>query len=47
MQCINEDWLLFIPADKTVYLYQLSKDSYNKLLAENIAKSFKKQILLL
>ena len=47
IECINEYWLLFIPADKTIYLYQLSKDNYNKLLAENITTSFKKQMLLL
>ena len=35
---INEDLLLFIPADKTNNLYNLSKDNYNKLLTENITK---------
>ena len=39
---INEDPLLFIPADKTNNLYKLSKDNYNKLLTENITKSYKK-----
>ena len=36
---INEDPLLFIPADKTNNLY---KDNYNKLLTDNIIKSYKK-----
>ena len=39
---INEDPLLFIPADKTNNLYKLSKDNYNKLLTDNITKSYKK-----
>ena len=34
--------LLFIPADKTNNLYKLSKDNYNKLLTDNITKSYKK-----
>ena len=39
---INEDPFLFVPADKTNNLYKLSKDNYNKLLTENIIKSYKK-----
>ena len=39
---INEDPLLFIPADKTNNLYKLSKDKYNNLLTDNITKSYKK-----
>ena len=35
---INEDPLLFIPADKTNNLYKLSKDNYNKLLTNNITE---------
>ena len=44
---INEDPAFFIPADKTNNLYKLSKDKYNKLLTDNITKSYKKQTLLL
>ena len=44
---INEDPLLFIPADKTNNLYKLSKDNYNKLLTDNITKSYKKKQTLL
>ena len=47
IKLINEDPLLFIPADKTNNLYKLFKDNYNKLLKDNITKSYKKQILLL
>ena len=43
IKLINEDPLLFIPADKTNNLYDLSKDNYNKLLTENIPKSYKKK----
>ena len=39
---INEDPLLFIPADKTNNLYKLSKDNCNKLLTDNITNSYKK-----
>ena len=39
IKLINEDPLLFIPADKTNNLYKLSKDNYNKLLTDNIPKS--------
>ena len=39
---INEDLLLFNPAVKTNNLYQLSKDNYNKLLTDNMTKSYKK-----
>ena len=44
---INEDRLLFIFADKANNLYKLSKDNYNKLLKDNIKKSYIKQTLLL
>ena len=33
---------LLIPADKTNNLYELSTDKYNKLLTENISKTYKK-----
>ena len=39
---INEDPLLFNTAVKTSNLYQLSKDNYNKLLTDNMTKSYKK-----
>ena len=42
IKLINEDPLLFIPADKMNNLYKLSKDSYNKLLTDNITKSYEK-----
>ena len=44
---INEDLLLFIPANKTSNLYKLSNDNYNKLLTDNITKSYKKKQTLL
>ena len=40
---INEDPLLFIPAEKTNNLYKLFKDNYNKLLTDNITKSYEKR----
>ena len=39
---INEDLLLFIPADKTGNLYKLSKDNDNNLLTDSITNSYKK-----
>ena len=43
---MNED--LLIPADKMNNLYKLAKDNYNKLLTDNVTKSYKKtQIFLL
>ena len=33
---------LIIPADKTNNLYELATEEYNKLLIENINKTFKK-----
>ena len=39
---INKDPLLFIPADKPNNLHKVSKDTYSKLLQDNITKSFKK-----
>ena len=38
---INKDPLLFIPADKSNNLYKVSKDTYIKLLQDNITKSYK------
>ena len=35
---INKDPLLFIPADKSNNLYKVSKDTYGKLLQDNITK---------
>ena len=42
IKLINEDPLLFIPADQTNSLYKLSKGNYNKLLTDNITKPYKK-----
>ena len=39
---INNDPLLFIPADKTNNLHKLNNDKYKKLLQDNITKSYKK-----
>ena len=39
---INNDLLLFIPAEKTNNLYKLNNDKYKKLLQDNITKSYKK-----
>ena len=39
---INNDPLLFIPADKTNNLYKLNNDKYQKLLQDNITKFYKK-----
>ena len=39
---INNDPLLFIPADKTNNLYKLNNDKYKKLPQDNITKSYKK-----
>ena len=39
---INKDPLLIIPADKSNNLYKVSKDTYGKLLQDNITKSYKK-----
>ena len=39
---INNDSLLFIPADKTNNLYKLNNDKYKKLLQDNITESYKK-----
>ena len=36
---------LLIPADKTNNLYELTPDEYNKLLTENISKTYKKSNL--
>ena len=33
---------LFVFADKTSNIYELSKDSYDKLLAKNVTKTYKK-----
>ena len=42
VKSIKQDPKLLIPAGKTNYLYRLTTDDYNKLLAENIPKSYKK-----
>ena len=39
---INKDPLLFIPADKSNNLYQVSKDTYIRLLLDNNRKSYRK-----
>ena len=39
---IVKDPLLFIPADKSNNLYKVSKETYGKLLQDNIKKSYKK-----
>ena len=33
---------LFVPADKTTNIYKMPKDTYNKLLDENISAKYKK-----
>lgn len=38
---INKDPLLFIPADKSNNLCKTSKNTYNKLLQNNIATELK------
>ena len=38
---IRKNPKLLIPADKTNNLYELSTDQYNKLLTENISKTYK------
>ena len=42
IKMINKDPLLFIPADKSNNLYKVSKDTYSKLLQDNITKLYKK-----
>ena len=39
---INKYPLLFIPGDKSNNLYKVNKDTYSKLLQENITKTYKK-----
>ena len=39
---INKSPNLFVPADKTNNLYELSVDSYKKLLKENVTASYQK-----
>ena len=39
---INKNPLLFIPADKSSNFYKASKDTYSKLLQDNITKSYRK-----
>ena len=39
---INEDALLYIPADKADDLYKFFEDNYNKLLTNKITMSYKK-----
>ena len=40
---INSSNKVLIFADKTRNLYKLHKDAYNKLLGENITKTYRKQ----
>ena len=40
VKSIKQDAKLLIPAGKTNYLYRLATDDYNKLLTENISKSY-------
>ena len=42
---IKKNPKLLIPADKTNNLYELTPDEYNKLLTENISKTYKKSNL--
>ena len=42
VNAIENSTELFVPADKTTNLYKLPKDSYNKLLNENITANYKK-----
>ena len=44
---INKSPNLFVPADKTNNLYELSVDSYKKLLKENVTAYIKKPLLQL
>ena len=39
---VNIEPLLFIPADTHNNLYRVSKDTYSKLLQDNITKSYNK-----
>ena len=39
---INKSPNLFVPAEKTNNLYELSVDSYKKLLKENVTASYQK-----
>ena len=43
----NKDPLLIIPANKSNNLYKISKDTYSKLLQDNITKSYKKSNVIL
>ena len=42
MKSIKQDPKLLIPADRINNLYRLTTDEYNKLLTENISKSYKR-----
>ena len=42
---IKKNTKLLIPADKTNNLYELTTGEYNKLLTENISKTYKKSNL--
>ena len=42
MKNIKKNPKLLIPADKTNNLYKLTTEEYNKLLIENISKTYKK-----
>ena len=42
----NQAWpKAIIPADKTNNLYRPTADEYNKLLTENISKSYEKNLI--
>ena len=40
---INSSSNLLVPADKTTNLYSMSREAYQKLLSNNITKSYKRQ----
>ena len=44
-KAINDSKELLIPADKTTNLYKVTPQQYNKLLAENITKTYRKSDL--
>lgn len=41
LKCINSNDKVFVPADKTRNVYKVEKEYYEKLLRENITKSYK------
>ena len=42
MKNIKNSESIFVPADKTTNIYQMSADSYKKLLHENVTSKYKK-----